>query len=52
MFRTLLLSVGQHFSSDGAWWILALDGIPPLPLIFAMFFFQVAVLIGVGVADL
>ena len=48
MIRALLHSVGQSFNSDGAWWILALDGILLIPLVFAMFFFPVAVLIGVG----
>ena len=50
MIRALLHSVGQSFNSDGAWWILALDGILLIPLVFAMFFFPVAVLIGVGAA--
>ncbi len=48
MIRALLLSVGELFSSEGAWWILALNGILLIPLVFAMFFFPVAVLIGVG----
>ena len=48
MTRALLHSVGQFFSSDGAWWILALDGILLIPLVFTMFFFPVAVLIGSG----
>ncbi len=48
MIRTLPHSVGQLFNSEGAWWILALDGILLIPLIFAMFFFPAAVLIGVG----
>ena len=48
MTRVLLHSVGQFFNSDGAWWILALDGILLIPLVFAMFFFPVAVLIGSG----
>ena len=48
MIRALRHSVGQLFNSDGAWWILALDGILLIPLIFAVFFFPAAVLIGVG----
>ncbi len=48
MTRALLHSVGQLFNSEGAWWTLALDGILLIPLIFAMFFFPAAVLIGVG----
>ena len=41
-------SVGQLFNSEGAWWILALDGILLIPLMFAIFFFPVAVLGGAG----
>jgi hypothetical protein len=50
MFRALLHLVGTLVSSDGAWWILALDGILFIPLVFALFFYPAAVLIGLGVA--
>jgi uncharacterized membrane protein HdeD (DUF308 family) len=39
----------EHISRDGAWWILALDGILLIPLIFAAFFYPVAVAIVVAV---
>ena len=38
----------DHLSTDGALWILALDGILLIPLIFAVFFYPMAVLIAVG----
>jgi hypothetical protein len=34
----------EHISKDGAGWILALDSMLFIPLIFAAFFFPVAVL--------
>ena len=34
----------EHISKDGAWWILALDSVLFIPLIFAVFFFPMAVL--------
>ncbi|MBI3049578.1 MAG: hypothetical protein HYY76_14835 [Acidobacteria bacterium] len=40
----------EHISADGAWWILALDGVLLIPLIFAVFFYPMVVLIGVGAA--
>jgi len=40
----------EHLTSDGNWWILALDGILLIPLIFAVFFFPMAVFLGVGAA--
>ena len=33
----------EHISKDGAWWILALDSVLFIPLIFAVFFFPMAV---------
>jgi NADH:ubiquinone oxidoreductase subunit 6 (subunit J) len=48
MIRALLHSVGRFFTSDGAWWILALDGILLIPLLFAMFFYPFTVLLYVG----
>jgi len=38
----------EHLSSDGALWILGLDGLLLVPVIFAVFFYPMAVLIGVG----
>jgi len=38
----------EHISKDGAWWILALDSVLFIPLIFAVFFFPMAVLAIVG----
>ena len=50
MIRALLHSADHLINSDGAWWILALDGILLIPLIFAVFFYPMAVLIGLGAA--
>ena len=50
MIRALLHSADDLFNSDGAWWILALDSILLIPLIFAMFFYPVMVLGGVAAA--
>ena len=36
----------EHVNSDGAWWILALDGILLIPLIFAVFFYPMAIVLG------
>jgi hypothetical protein len=33
----------EHISKDGAWWILALDSVLLIPLIFAVFFYPMAV---------
>jgi hypothetical protein len=38
----------DHTSSDGAWWILGLDGLLLVPILFAIFFYPLAVLMGVG----
>lgn len=41
----------EHISEDGAWWILALDSVLLIPLIFAVFFYPMAVVaIVAGVA--
>ena len=48
MFRAIVHSADHLISADGAWWILAMDGILLIPLIFAAFFYPMAVLIGVG----
>jgi hypothetical protein len=50
MLRAILHSADHLFNSDGAFWILALDGVLLIPLIFALFFFPVGVLMGIGAA--
>jgi len=50
MIRALLHSADDLISSDGAWWILALDSILLIPLVFAVFFYPMVVLIGVSAA--
>ena len=52
MLHELLHSADDLFNTDGAWWILALDSILLIPLIFAVFFYPVAVLVVVGAAFL
>lgn len=49
MIHALLHSADDLFNSDGAFWILALDGILLIPLMFAVFFYPLAVLFGVGI---
>lgn len=46
MIRALLHSVDQLVDSNGAWSILALDGVLLIPLAFAAFFFPMAAFIG------
>lgn len=48
MIRAILHSAADLFNSDGAFWILALDGILLVPLIFAVFFYPVPVLASIG----
>jgi len=50
MLHALLHSADDLFNSEGAWWILALDGILLIPLIFAVFFYPLMVLGGVAAA--
>jgi len=50
MIRALLHSADDLINSDGAWWILALDSILLIPLIFAVFFYPMAVLMALGAA--
>ncbi len=38
----------EHITADGSLWILGLDGILLIPVIFAVFFYPVAMLIGIG----
>ena len=40
----------DHVTGDGSLWILGLDGILLIPVIFAVFFYPMAMLIGVGAA--
>ena len=53
-FREMLNGIFRfwdgHISADGALWILALDAILLIPLIFTVFFYPAAVLIGLAVA--
>jgi hypothetical protein len=49
MIRALLDYMGEHVSDDGAWWILGLDSILLIPLIFSVFFYPRQVLIGLAV---
>lgn len=48
MLHGLFVFWDEHISKDGAWWILALDSVLFIPLIFAAFFFPMAVLGIVG----
>jgi hypothetical protein len=50
MLHALLHSADDLFNSDGAWWILALDSILLIPLVFAAFFYPVMVLGGIAAA--
>jgi hypothetical protein len=52
MIRALLHSADDLFNNEGAWWILALDSILLIPLIFAVFFYPVAILGSVAVLAL
>lgn len=44
MLHEILHSADDLISSDGAWWILGLNGILLIPAIFAVFFYPVEVL--------
>ena len=48
MIRAMFEHIHNVINSDGALWILGLDGILLIPLIFAVFFYPYAVLISVG----
>jgi hypothetical protein len=52
MLHALLHSADDFFNADGAWWILALDGILLIPVVFAVFFFPMAMFIALGAAAL
>ena len=49
MFHEIIHSADDLISSDGAWWILGINGILLIPAIFAVFFYPVEVLSTVGV---
>ena len=50
MFREILHSADRYIESGGGWYILALDGMLLIPVVFSVFFFPVGILIGVCVA--
>jgi len=52
MLRGLFHFWDEHISKDGAWWILALDSMLLIPLIFAVFFYPMGVLAILGGAAL
>jgi hypothetical protein len=49
MFAAMFHYWDEHISRDGAWWILALDAVLLIPLVFAAFFYPMAVGITVAV---
>jgi hypothetical protein len=49
MLRALLHSCDDLYNNNGACWILALDAILLIPLIFAGFFYPLAVLASVAI---
>jgi uncharacterized membrane protein HdeD (DUF308 family) len=49
MLRALLHSCGCLVNTDGACWILALDAILLVPLLFAVFFYPMAALASLAV---
>jgi hypothetical protein len=48
MIRAILDYMGDHVSADGGWWILGLNAILLIPLIFAVFFYPKEVLTGIA----
>ena len=38
----------EHVTADGSLWILGLDGILLIPVVFAVFFYPIAMLVGIG----
>jgi hypothetical protein len=48
MIRALLDYVGSRVSAEGAWWILGLNAILLIPLIFSVFFYPREVLLSLG----
>ena len=49
MIRALLDYVGTYVSGEGAWWILGLNAILLIPVMFSVFFYPKEVLLGLGV---
>ena len=49
MIRALLHTADRFVESGGGWYILALDGILLIPLVFAGFFFPIPFLIGLAI---
>jgi hypothetical protein len=48
MLREIIHSADDRISSDGAWWILGINGILLIPAIFAMFFYPMEGLMVLG----
>lgn len=48
MIRALLDYVGEYLSGEGAWWILGLNAILLIPVMFSVFFYPKEVLLGLG----
>ena len=48
MIRALLDYVEAHVSGEGAWWILGLNAILLIPLMFSVFFYPRQVLLALG----
>lgn len=49
MIRAILDYMGDHVSADGGWWILGLNAVLLIPLIFSVFFYPKEVLTGIAV---
>ena len=49
MLHALLHSCDDLYNTNGACWILALDAILLIPLVFAVFFYPMAVLASVAI---
>lgn len=47
MIREILHSADRFIESGGGWYIVALDGMLLIPLVFSVFFFPVTILIGI-----
>ena len=48
MIQAILGYMGDHVSADGGWWILGLNAVLLIPLIFSVFFFPKEVLTGIA----
>lgn len=49
MIRALLHTADRFIESGGGWYLIALDGVLLIPLVFAGFFFPIPFFIGMGV---